>query len=130
MFHKTLGERIEAIVHDPTDIASARGYSFQFCGDIFEHQGKKPHVNDTHPADLTFVDPNTMEKIYAGWQANAIQLMLRDGHRTIRGSLIDVGYMDRVDQGDELDEGVLLAIGEGLSLMADQTLSAEEIQAP
>ena len=128
MFHAALGERIIESVHDPTDIASARGYSFQFCSSIFKHQGRKPHVNDTHPADLTYVNPKTLDKVYPGWQANPIQLMLKDGHRTIRGSLIEVEYMDSVDQIDELDEGALLAIGGGLSLTLDLQLRAEEVQ--
>jgi len=128
MFHEALGERIEASIHDPTDIASARGYSFQFCSNIFKDQKRKPHVNDTHPADLTYVNPGTKEKMYPGWQASPIQSMLRDGHKIIRGSLIEVGYMDRVGQIDELDEGALLAIGGGVSPDSGLSMSAEEIQ--
>jgi hypothetical protein len=126
-FHAVLGEMIAESM-GPTDIASARGYSFQFCGAMFRHQREKPHVNDTHPADLTYVDPGTKEKLYPGWQSSAVQLMMRDHHRTFRGSLIEVEYMDRVEQIDELDEGALLAIGEGVSPETDVTMKAREIQ--
>lgn len=128
-FHVALGEKIAEIVLEPTDIASARGYSFQFCGTMFKHRQKKPHVNDTHPADLTYVDPGTKEKLYPGWQSGAVQLMLRDHHRTFRGSLIEVEYMDRIEQIGELDKGALLAIGKGVSPEPDVAMKARDIQA-
>jgi len=125
-YHLSLNEKVAALSPYPTDIASARGYSFQFCRNIFKHQRSAPHVNDTHPADLTYVDPATKEKLYPGWQSSAVQLMLDDGHRTLRGSLIEVNYMDTVSQIDELDEGALLAIGGGVT--PHGSLSAKEIQ--
>lgn len=127
-YHLALNEKIAALSPYPTDIASARGYSFQFCRNIFKHQRSAPHVNDTHPADLTYVDPATKEKLYPGWQSSAVQLMLNDGHRTFRGSLIEVNYMDTVSQIDELDEGALLAIGGGVTPEPYGSLSAKEIQ--
>lgn len=127
-FHSDLGEKIASITSVPTDIASARGYSFQLCSSLFRHQKERPHMNDTHPADLTYVDPGTKEKLYPGWQASPIQRMMEDGHGTFRGSLIEVEYMDRVDQIDELDEGALLAMGGGVSPTLGVPMSAEEVQ--
>ena len=127
-YHRALGEKIAALSSYPTDMASARGYSFQFCRDIFEHQRFAPHVNDTHPADLTYVNPATKEKLYPGWQSGPVQLMLNDHHKTFRGSLIEVNYMDTVSQIDELDEGALLAIGAGVTPDPPRSLSAKEIQ--
>ncbi|MBS7630807.1 hypothetical protein KEJ47_04415 [Candidatus Bathyarchaeota archaeon] len=113
-FHKELGEKIAETFSHPLDIASARGYSFQLCSSIFKHQEKLPHANDTHPADLTYVDAETCQRKYTGWQAAPIKRMLIAGHRLVRGSLIEVEYMDSFDQIDKLDEGALLAIGEGV----------------
>jgi len=127
-YHVALNEKIAELSSYPTDIASARGYSFQFCSSIFKHQRFLPHVNDTHPADLTYVDPDTKEKLYPGWQSGAVQLMLNDHHKTFRGSLIEVSYMDAVSQIDELDEGALLTIGEGVTPDPPNSLSAKEIQ--
>ncbi|MFX0063611.1 MAG: hypothetical protein ACFFC7_15680 [Candidatus Hermodarchaeota archaeon] len=128
-FHKTLGEKIAALLSHSTDIVSARGYNFQFCSNIFQHQKQKPQINDTHPADLTYVNSKTKEKLYSGWQANAVQLMLNDRHKVIRGSLIEVDYMDRLSQIEELDEGALLAIGAGINQsLTSKLLVAKEIQ--
>ncbi|MFX0101333.1 MAG: hypothetical protein ACFFCS_17295 [Candidatus Hodarchaeota archaeon] len=127
-FHGDLGGMIKEFSSFPTDIVSARGYNFQFCSNIFKHQETKPHVNDTHPADLTYVDPSTGEKLYPGWQSGAVQLMINNNHDTFRGSLIEVGYMDTINQIDELDEGALLAIGEGITPHPNGSLDAKEIQ--
>ncbi|MFX1255645.1 MAG: hypothetical protein ACFFCZ_28840 [Promethearchaeota archaeon] len=128
-FHRTLGEKIAAYLPHSTDIVSARGYNFQFCSNIFQHQKQKPHINDTHPADLTYVNPQTKEKLYSGWQANAVQLMLNDRHRIVRGSLIEIEYMDSLSQIEELDEGVLLAIGTGINKpLTSKLLDASKIQ--
>ncbi|MEX2683741.1 MAG: hypothetical protein Q6373_019355 [Candidatus Sigynarchaeota archaeon] len=128
-YHAALGERIAEAIGVPIDIASARGYSFQFCSAMFKQQSRNPHVNDTHPADLTFVDPETKAKLYPGWQSGAIQLMMRDKHARFRGSLIEVGFMDRVEQVDELDEGALLAIGGGIAPDASISCTADQVQA-
>jgi len=127
-YHVALNEEITKLSPYPIDIASARGYSFQFCSNIFRHQKYLPHINDTHPADLTYVNPSTREKLYPGWQSSAVQLMLDDHHKTFRGSLIEVNYMDNISQIDELDEGSLLAIGEGVAPDPPDSLSAKEIQ--
>ena len=127
-FHATLGELLANTFELPTDIASARGYNFQFCSTIFKHQPRKPAVNDTHPADLTYIDPITGAKLYPGWQSGAIQAMIDHGHVRFRGSLIEIKYMDRVEQVDELDEGALLAIGGGVSC-DNIPLEADQIQA-
>ncbi len=127
-YHLALNEKIAVLSSYPTDIASARGYSFQFCRNIFKHQKSAPHVNDTHPADLTYVDPTTKEKLYPGWQSGAVELMLNDHHKTFRGSLIEVNYMDTVSQIAELDEGALLAIGGGITPELQGALPAKDIQ--
>ncbi|WP_457557642.1 hypothetical protein [Candidatus Harpocratesius sp.] len=131
-FHHFLGEQIESKISSPTDIVSARGYNFQFCSQIFHHQRNNlPHINDTHPADLSFLDPETYEKLYAGWQAGAVQTMIDDNiHEIYRGSLIEVGYMDSISQISELDTGALLSLGKGVKIPADQDpqFSAQQIQ--
>jgi len=126
-FHKELGEKIAETFSQPIDIASARGYNFQLCSSIFEHQEALPHANDTHPADLTYVDIETCQRKYTGWQAIPIERMLKEGHRRVRGSLIEVEYMDSFDQIDKLDEGALLAIGEGVD-MPEFPIEADVIQ--
>ncbi len=127
-YHTELGERIAETIGTPVDIASARGYSFQFCSGIFKQQARNPHVNDTHPADLTYVDPVTRAKLYPGWQSGAIQLMMKANHSTFRGSLIEVGFMDDVAQVDQLDEGALLAIGGGVTPSRSLTCTADQLQ--
>ncbi len=127
-YHSALGECIAGAISTPVDIASARGYSFQFCSAMFKHQARNPHVNDTHPADLTFVDHVTGAKLYPGWQSGAIQLMMNANHATFRGSLIEVGYMDSVEQVDQLDEGALLAIGGGVSPGRSVVCTADQLQ--
>ena len=114
-FHKALGEKIAAISPYATGTVSARGYNFQFCRSLFKKQLHAPQVNDTHPADLTFVDPTTKQRLYPGWQSGAIELMMHDNQPKFRGSLIEVEYMDKVSQIYSLDEGALYAIGEGIS---------------
>lgn len=113
-FHRALGDKFAEIFNQPIDIVSARGYNFQLCSSIFRRQKRLPHANDTHPADLTFIDDETREKKYTGWQAAPIERMLADGHKSIRGSLIEVEYMDSFLDIEKLDEGALLAIGEGV----------------
>lgn len=127
-FHMALGELLAQVIEQPTDVASARGYNFQFCSNIFKHQPRKPAVNDTHPADLTYINPETLVKLYPGWQSGAIQTMIDHGHASFRGSLIEIKYMDQVEQVDELDEGALLAIGGGVSC-GYVSFSADQIQA-
>jgi hypothetical protein len=127
-YHAALGESIAKAIGSPIDIASARGYSFQFCSNMFKQQSRNPHVNDTHPADLTFVDRVTGAKLYPGWQSGAIQLMMKARHATFRGSLIEVGFMDDVAQVDQLDEGALLAIGGGVSPGPSLTCTADQVQ--
>ncbi|HME54791.1 MAG TPA: hypothetical protein VKM55_21480 [Candidatus Lokiarchaeia archaeon] len=127
-FHAALGDLISQTFEQPTSVASARGYNFQFCSNMFKHQSFKPSVNDTHPADLTYIDPSTQVKLYPGWQSGAIQTMIDHGHQKFRGSLIEIKYMDCVEQVDELDEGALLAIGGGVSC-ADTSIAADQIQA-
>jgi len=128
-FHKALGEQIEEKLKLPTDIVSARGYNFQFCQNIFTlHQAYLPAINDTHPTDLTFVDPNTNERLYPGWQSGAVELMLHDKLNHIRGSLIGIDYMDKVEQINELDEGPILAIGQGMEMNSYLKYNPSQIQ--
>lgn len=131
-YHAALGEAIARAIDSPIDIASARGYSFQFCSAMFQqqrHSRHHPRINDTHPADLTFVDTATGAKLYPGWQSGAIQLMMKNRHATFRGSLIEVGFMDDVAQVDQLDEGALLAIGGGVTPGPSIFCTADQVQA-
>ncbi|MHA1684601.1 MAG: hypothetical protein ACTSUE_26925, partial [Promethearchaeota archaeon] len=120
--------KIGDVVGTRTDIVSARGYNYQFCRNIFRYQETPPHVNDTHPADLTFVEPDTREKCYPGWQSGAVQRMVRAGHRRFRGSLIEVNFMDTVNQVNDLDEGALLAIGDGVPALNREKPDSKLIQ--
>ena len=129
VFHKILGEKIAENVNYPTDIVSARGYNFQFCRCIFSHQKNVlPNVNDTHPADLSYVNPQNKVKLYVGWQSGATERMIEDHIKQLRGSLIEIEYMDKISQIHELDEGVLLAIGHGVQASSSKNCSANEIQ--
>ncbi len=129
-FHKSLGEKIYRQTKGLTDIVSARGYNFQFCSNLFQNQKNHlPHINDTHPADLTFINRDSHEKLYAGWQSGAVQMMMDDQvHQTYRGSLIEVDYMDNISQINTLDEGSLLALSEGVTPKPDLTMTAQQIQ--
>lgn len=128
-FHRALGEEIEKQLDFPTDIVSARGYNFQFCSNIFLHQKNHlPEINDTHPTDLTYINSSTKERLYPGWQSQAVQLMINDNIKQIRGSLIGVDYMDRTEQIYELDEGPLLAIGQGIELKPTMNYTSHQIQ--
>ncbi|TFG13509.1 MAG: hypothetical protein EU531_09755 [Promethearchaeota archaeon] len=128
-FHKALGEEIEKNVNYPTDIVSARGYNFQFCSNLFLHQNNElPAINDTHPTDLTYIDTSTKERLYPGWQSQAVQLMLDDKITHIRGSLIGIDYMNKTEQIYELDEGPLLAIGQGIELKSKMDYTSHQIQ--
>ncbi len=131
-FHAHLGEVIEATMPHSTDSVSARGYNFQFCSQIFSHQQNHlPHINDTHPADLRYINEQSHEKLYAGWQSGAIQLMLNDNiPPPYRGSLIEVSNMDKITQIHQLDEGALLALGPGVNPTSNLVgeLSARQIQ--
>ena len=133
-FHKTMGELIARTFPQHTSLVSARGYNFQFCSNIFPHQQPKlPHINDTHPADLSFVNKESHDKLYAGWQSGAVAKMLKDGvHEKYRGSLIEVDYMDLFSQINDLDEGLLLALSEGVQIdrhsESESEFTALEIQ--
>lgn len=128
-YHKDLGQEIEKKINYPTDIVSARGYNFQFCRNLFLHQENNlPHINDTHPTDLTFVDSTTKSRLYPGWQSGAVQLMLNDNLNHIRGCLIEIDYMDEIEQIENLDEGPILALGQGVDLSTNLDLSANKIQ--
>lgn len=128
-FHKDLGKEIANTLENPTDTVSARGYNYQFCSNIFLHQGNKlPHINDTHPADMTFIDPITKSRLYPGWQSGAVELMLNDNLKHIRGSLIEVDYMDEIEHIQKLDEGAVLAIGQGVEVNLNLDLDANKIQ--
>lgn len=128
MFHGDLGRQISEDMDAVIDTVSARGYSFQFCSSLFPDQDTTPMLNDTHPADLTYVDPGTGERLYPGWQSGPIRQMIRDGLTNILGSLIKVEFMDRIEQVYELDEGALLAMGEGVFIEDQKRYLAREVQ--
>ena len=85
-------------------------------------------LNDTHPADLTYVDPETGERLYPGWQSGPIRRMINDGLVHILGSLIKVEFMDRIEQIYELDEGALIALGGGLFIDGQKGSRARDVQ--
>ena len=54
--------------------------------------------------------------------------MINDNIKQIRGSLIGIDYMDRTEQIYELDEGPLLAIGQGIELKPKMNYTSHQIQ--
>ncbi len=129
-YHKILGEEIAHTIKSQTDIVSARGYNFQFCSSIFAHQpNHQPHINDTHPGDLSYIDSVSKKKLYAGWQSGAIKKMMKEKvHETYRGSFIEVEYMNNFNQINTLDEGALLSLGKGVTPESDMNLTPTQIQ--
>jgi hypothetical protein len=54
--------------------------------------------------------------------------MMEDNISQLRGSLIEIEYMDKISQIHELDEGVLLALGQGIQMSSSKNFNASEIQ--
>lgn len=97
---------------------SLRGYSFPIMHEIGQ-------IDDTHPADLSYVDEKGIP-LYPGWQSGAVELMVKDGHKIFRGSLINVYPMTKLEQVTSVDTGELLMLGGGF--IPEQQMTAKEIQ--
>ncbi len=86
---------------------SLRGYNFPIIhsNDWF--------YDDTHPADLSYVDESG-NSLYPGWQSNATEKMIEDGHKLFRSSLIWAHPIREIESIQKVDSGELLALSEGI----------------
>jgi hypothetical protein len=88
------------------DTISLRGYGFPITFPI--------SADDTHPADLSYVQPDTGSPLYPGWQSQSTAKMVADGHRIFRSSLIRTPPVSSVEDIGSVDAGELLSLTPGL----------------
>ncbi|MCD6576323.1 MAG: hypothetical protein J7K73_04155 [Nanoarchaeota archaeon] len=98
---------------------SLRGFNFPII-----HSYDKWFFDDTHPADLSYVDENG-DPLYPGWQSGATKKMIEDGHEAFRSSLIWVHPIGDVKNIQSVDAGELLALSEGIKYKGK---NAKELQ--
>ncbi|MDD5181564.1 MAG: hypothetical protein PHC66_00125 [Candidatus Nanoarchaeia archaeon] len=119
-FEAALLDKTKDIIGYIPDSHSLRGYSFPMMHDIGQ-------IDDTHPAALDWVDASTGQRLYPGWQDQATQLMINHGHKLFCSSLIYVEPLTDISMLDKVDNGAILALGEGYSKFA-KPYDAEVIQ--
>lgn len=112
-FDKTLHDEIVKHCEFPTSI-SLRGYNFPVFTSLIP-KGRKILVDDTHPADMSYLDSKTKHQLYAGWQSGATGLMKKDGHTLYRTSLIAIDLLDTYADSQKVDTGVLYLLSPGTS---------------
>ena len=113
-----LMKTVEEKIGFKPDTISLRGYSFPITVPI--------SADDTHPADLSYVQPNTGRSLYPGWQAKGTAKMVADGHRIFRSSLIRAPPVNSIEDIEHVDAGELLSLTPGLQPTNEQ--DAKEIQ--
>jgi hypothetical protein len=86
---------------------SLRGYNFPIMSSYSQ-------IDDTHPADLSYIDSVTKQALYPGWQSSATKKMIDDDIQIYRSSLIAVNPLLDVTQAQSVDSGELLALGPGI----------------
>lgn len=96
----------------PTSI-SLRGYNFPVFATLLP-PGEEVLIDDTHPADMSWVDPRTGVQLYPGWQSGATARMKEDGHSLYRGSLIAVDLLDSFADAQKVDTGILYSLSPGI----------------
>jgi hypothetical protein len=101
-----LMKAVEEKVGLKPDTISLRGYSFPITIPI--------SADDTHPADLSYVEPDTGKPLYPGWQAQGTAKMVMDRHRIFRSSLIRTTPVNSFDDIKQVDAGELLSLSPGL----------------
>jgi hypothetical protein len=102
--------------------ASLRGYNFPNMTQAARQ------VDDTHPADLSYVDSNG-HALYPGWQAGATAGMIRDGIPVYRSSLIAVQPATTFELAQSVDSGELLALAPGIRIkQEDVPAEAKDVQ--
>ncbi len=99
-----LEDKVEVYLQDT--FHSLRGYNFPIINEIGV-------IDDTHPADLSYVGERG-NSLYPGWQSNATEKMIEDGHKSFRSSLIWVHPIREVKNLQKVDSGELLALSEGI----------------
>lgn len=113
-FDKVMREAIMAKTDSfPTSI-SLRGYNFP----LFKTLMPSDHtitIDDTHPADMSYVDAESKLQLYPGWQSAATQKMKDDGHSLYRCSLISIELLDTFADLQKVDTGILYALSPGIN---------------
>jgi len=108
----------------PTTI-SLRGYNFPLFKTMIP-QEKSLVIDDTHPADMSYVDAQTKLQLYPGWQSGATEKMKNDGHSLYRCSLISIDLLDTFADSQKVDTGILYALSPGLT--PPQNWTPDDIQ--
>jgi len=88
------------------DTISLRGYSFPITFPM--------SADDTHPADLSYVQPDTGRPLYPGWQSRGTAKMIEDGHSVFRSSLVRAPPVSSFEDIGRVDAGELLSLTPGL----------------
>jgi len=112
-FDKVMHKAIVKAGSFPTSI-SLRGYNFPLFKTLIP-SGHQIIIDDTHPADMSYVDPKTKLQLYPGWQSGATHKMKCNGHSLYRGSLIAIDLLDTFADSQKVDTGILYALSPGIS---------------
>jgi len=114
-FDKAVNKAIVKTGNFPTSI-SLRGYNFPLFTTFktLVPAGHRLVIDDTHPADMSYVDPKTRLQLYPGWKSGATGKMKSDGHSLCRGSLIAIDLLDTFADAQKVDTGILYALAPGI----------------
>ncbi|MCK4353080.1 hypothetical protein KAW65_06720 [candidate division WOR-3 bacterium] len=112
-FDRSLNKAIMKYGSFPSSI-SLRGYNFPVFKTLIPSM-YKVIVDDTHPADMSYLDKKTKLQLYAGWQSHATQKMKDDNHSLYRSSLIAVDLLDSFTDSQKVDTGILYSLSPGIS---------------
>lgn len=88
------------------DTISLRGFNFPITFSM--------SADDTHPADLSYVQPDTGQPLYPGWQSRGTAKMIEDGHSVFRSSLVRAPPVNSFEDIGRVDAGELLSLTPGL----------------
>ncbi|MDI6839967.1 MAG: hypothetical protein QMD71_03790 [bacterium] len=111
-FDKEMNKAIMEYGDFPTSI-SLRGYNFPLFK-VLIPEGHTVLIDDTHPADMSYINSDTNLQLYAGWQSGATSMMKADGHSMYRGSLIAIDLLDSFDDSQKVDTGILYTLSPGI----------------
>jgi hypothetical protein len=114
-FDKAMNRAIVKIGNFPTSL-SLRGYNFPLFTTFktLVPAGHQVVIDDTHPADMSYVDPKTKLQLYPGWKSGATGKMKSDGCSLYRGSLIAIDLLDTFADAQKVDTGILYALAPGI----------------
>jgi hypothetical protein len=119
-FHDELVRLIEEELGYLPHTHSLRGYSFPIMSEIGQ-------VDDTHPGDLAYVNPETKHLLYPGWQSGPVMKMLNHKLKFLRGALISVDPIIDVSQYNTVDTGFIFMRGPGHTIPDNLDLSKSKI---